>query len=55
MYYTFDARKKEDDDMLFSKSSLEFLLEPRLPPLPLRILKSSLASWAFVPRFLGRN
>ncbi len=54
-YYIFDARKKEDDDMLSGKSSLEFLLEPRLPPLPLRILKSPLASWAFVPIFFERN
>jgi hypothetical protein len=26
-----------------------------LPPLPLRILKSPLASWAFVPIFFERN
>jgi hypothetical protein len=59
MYYTSDARKKEDDDddddMPSSKSFTESLLQPHLPHLPLRILKSPLASWAFVPRFLGRD
>jgi hypothetical protein len=55
MSYTSNARKKEDDDMPSGKSFPESLLEPRLPPLPLRILKSPLASWAFVPRFLGRD
>jgi hypothetical protein len=61
MYYTSDARKKEDDDdddddaMSSSKPLTESLLEPHLPHLPLRIFKSTLASWAFVPRFLGRD
>jgi hypothetical protein len=45
----------DDDDMPASKSFTESLLEPHLPPLPLRILKSPLAAWAFVPRFLGRD